>query len=430
MKEKLFVLSMDAMVGEDLAYMETKPNFSRLMRSRAQVKQMCTIYPSITYPAHVSIMTGCRLGKHGVYANTEFKTCDDGIDHWILNSSAVKAEDIFAAAKRVGCTTAAVYWPVTGCNPNVDWLLNEYFFPDPSESILDGFARQGANAQALSVAEENLDRFPTEDYDKTFRLHTGATFDHFINGCACSMIRRYQPDVLLVHNCYLDTVRHHCGVFAPEIRQCLDQMDLWLGELIQAMRDAGVYDCTNFVLLSDHGQMDYSRRIALNAYLERGGFVDLAKDGTVADWRAFAQSNGMSAAVYLKDGADEATAQALERYLHQLAERGVVEAVMTREEVLRRYGLDGPFRFFVEAPKDTAFSDDWQEPAIRYHTGATHGYFPEKGPQPVFVARGPAFRAGTVLPAGRVIDEAPTLAKILGTQMPQAEGRCMDELLK
>ena len=35
MKEKLFVLSVDAMVREDVAYMLTKPNFRKIMEKRA-----------------------------------------------------------------------------------------------------------------------------------------------------------------------------------------------------------------------------------------------------------------------------------------------------------------------------------------------------------------------------------------------------------
>ena len=94
MKEKLFVLSMDAMVHEDVAYLLHKPNFSRLMAQRAEVERVRTIYPSITYPAHTSILTGCRPGRHGVISNTSFKTVNDGIDHWHLYAGAVRAETV------------------------------------------------------------------------------------------------------------------------------------------------------------------------------------------------------------------------------------------------------------------------------------------------------------------------------------------------
>jgi len=35
-----------------------------------------------------------------------------------------------------------------------------------------------------------------------------------------------------------------------------------------------------------------------------------------------------------------------------------------------------------------------------------------------------------MLPRHNVIDEAPTFAKLLGFEMPQAQGQAMDELLK
>lgn len=61
---------------------------------------------------------------------------------------------------------------------------------------------------------------------------------------------------------------------------------------------------------------------------------------------------------------------------------------------------------------------------------ATHGHLPEKGPQPVFAAKGPAFRDGAVLPSGRLVDEAPTLAAVLGLEIPGADGHPVRELLK
>jgi len=165
MSEKLIVLSMDAMVSEDLAYLKTKPNYARLFEKCAQVEKMCTIYPSVTYPAHASMMTGCRPGKHGIYTNGHFKT-GLGRTLWHLESDELQVEDIFAAAKRQGKTTASVYWPITGNNPNIDYLLNEFFFYD-NEPIEESFAGFGANEEALQAVRENLHRYPA--YDVTVR---------------------------------------------------------------------------------------------------------------------------------------------------------------------------------------------------------------------------------------------------------------------
>lgn len=438
MKEKTLVLSMDALVGEDVTYLWNKPNFSNIFAQCAKVNHVKTIYPSITYPAHASIITGCCPGKHGVVTNGAFKTRVGPTD-WHLYSSVIQAEDIFACAKRCGCSTAAIYWPTTGKNTNIDYLINEYFFPDDKEMIDEGFKKLGANEEALQVVYANMDRFPSHYRNRVGKLQLNQTFDDFINGCTCSMIRKYQPDLLLVHNCLIDTLRHKYGVFNDYIREGLDQMDLWLGEIVSAMKEAGVYEQTNFVLLSDHGQLDYVKRIKINLLLAREGFIKVAEDGAVVGWEAFAQSNGMSATIFLREVQNRALYEKVYKFLLKLVSEGIwgISKVYTEAECAKQYGLFGDFSFVVETDGYSAFSDDWKNPLVDhvdrtdYRMGAaTHGYEPEKGPQPIFLGVGPAFQPGVVLEKAEIIDEAPTLARILGGTMEQADGRCMTELLR
>ena len=47
----------------------------------------------------------------------------------------------------------------------------------------------------------------------------------------------------------------------------------------------------------------------------------------------------------------------------------------------------------------------------------------------MFIAKGPAFKAGAYREHGRVIDEAPTYARILGDSLPEAEGCVMEDML-
>lgn len=427
---------MDAMVREDIDYLLTKPNFSRLMKKRAEVTLVRSVYPSSTYPAHTSILTGCNPGKHGIRTNTPLKTYDDHYPHWYLYCKSIRTEDLFAAAKRAGCTTASVFWPITGCNPNIDHVIDEYFLFFKEENPLETFTRLGADEVAIEAIRENLSLLPHRD-PETRELNRD--FDDFIMGCTCSLIRSAQPDVLLVHNCRLDTLRHSNGVFNEAVTAGLDQTDLWLGDVIHAMEDAGVYENTNFVILSDHGQMDLSRKVSLNALLVQEGFIDLAPDGQLYDWRAFAQSGGMSAAVYLDDPENKDLYQHVQAYLQKLVDEKVwgFTKVYTIPELQEKYGTYGPFSFMVATDGQTAVLENLTGPALTQidlsdcRTGsATHGYEPEFGPQPVFLGRGPAFKEGAVLAQARLIDEAPTLARILGQEMSQAEGRCLEELLK
>lgn len=435
MKQKLFILSMDAMVHEDVAYMMQKPNFARIMAKRAEVEKVCTVYPSMTYPAHTAIITGCRPGKNGIYVNSKIKPFKDGYVHWPLESRRVRVENLFAAAKRAGCSTAAVYWPITACDPNIDHVINEYFFYLPDEDIVETFRRQGSSEAALQAVRENMPRFRYEKRAKGIGPNLSNTMDDFIMGCTCSLLRSEKPDVLALHNCYIDSTRHYYGAFAPEVYKALDQMDVWLGEVLQAMEDAGGYEDVNFIILSDHGQMNFDRYTRLNVLLQRGGFIDIAPDGSVYDWRAFCKG-GMSAPVFLSDPNYEPLRREVYECLKELAKdpRWGIEDVFTVEETREMYGTYGTFSFMVEGDGHTSFTDDWHgEPSVPVEAiegyRAKHGYRPEKGPQPVFLAAGPAFRPGAVVETAHVTDEAPTLAAVLGQTLPQADGRVLRELL-
>ena len=77
MKEKhLIVVSVDAMVFEDLEYAGSLPAFSRLMEGGAIIERVKTIYPSLTHPVHATIMTGCPAGKTGIICNERFAPFD------------------------------------------------------------------------------------------------------------------------------------------------------------------------------------------------------------------------------------------------------------------------------------------------------------------------------------------------------------------
>ena len=434
MKQKLFVLSMDAMVFEDLEYMATKPNFQRLFSKRAQVERVQSVFPAITYPCHTTLATGCNPGKHGIYNNYAFMDHEDNKKHWYLFKKSVRVEDIFAAAKRAGCTTASVYWPICGCNPNIDHIINEYFFFYPEEDFEEAFRRMGADEVALDVVREHKHILEARRAgDKSLSI------DHFTMRCVCSMIRKAKPDVMLVHNSTPDSFRHRYGVFGEQVKEALDRTDMWLGDVIAAMEDAGTFEDTNFVLLSDHGQLDYSRRIRLNVLLAEKGFVDIAPDGTVYDWQAFAQSNGMSASVYLRDPGNKVVYEQVRAYLQELVDCGEYgfTHVYTNEEAKEKYGTYGPFSFIIATDGKTSVSPEWTADAIEElgdgelrPVKGNHGHEPELGPQPIFVARGPAFKEGAVLKTAKLIDIAPTLAGVLGQEMPQAEGHCLRELLK
>ena len=432
MKQKLFILSMDAMVREDIAYLQTKPNFQKIMEKRAEVDKVLTVYPASTYPAHTTLMTGCYPGKHGVYSNHPLRAITDGIPHWPTEHTWVYAEDLFAAAKRAGCTTASVFWPITANNPNVDYIINEYFFYYPKEGdrIEEVFAAQGANEETLKAIWENIRHFPREAKGM---LPVADRFDDFLMGCTCSLIRNVQPDVMLVHNCLLDSFRHMGGVFSDRIPKCLDKTDEWLGDVIAAMEDAGVYEQTNFIILSDHGQLNVNRRVNINVLFQKAGFLEVAPNNTVYNWKAYGQTNGVSTTVHLIDNTNRKLYDRVHAYLKELQDSGKygIQKIYTKDELLEKYGQSGPYSFIIEGEDGISFGNDFiGDEVTNIPTRGSHGHMPEKGPQPVFMAHGPDFKENVTLANANLVDIAPTLAAVLGQTLADADGRAMTELLK
>ena len=72
MKKKskyLIVISVDALSEIDFESIKQMKNFGELIRKGAYSKEVRGIYPTLTYPSHVSIITGNYPNKHKVWSN-------------------------------------------------------------------------------------------------------------------------------------------------------------------------------------------------------------------------------------------------------------------------------------------------------------------------------------------------------------------------
>ena len=66
-RNKLIVMSIDALFDEDIPCIKELPNFNRLLKNSARVRGgMRGIYPALTYPSHVSMITGTYPERHHI----------------------------------------------------------------------------------------------------------------------------------------------------------------------------------------------------------------------------------------------------------------------------------------------------------------------------------------------------------------------------
>ncbi len=429
MSKHVIVISEDALVYEDLETLKEYPNFRKIWEKAARVDRTRSVYPSVTYPAHASMMTGVYPDRHGVI-NNEQTIIGEVSSKWVHFRDSVKAPTIFDRAKAAGLTTASVFWPVTGNDPAIDYLIDEYW-PQDGETLRQCFKNSGSSAEVLEKAiDPNLHLLIS-------RVHPYC--DQFINACACAIIRAFKPNLLMVHMANIDDYRHKTGIFSPRVTGGLYEIDLWLGDIIKAAQDAGIYDDTTFFIISDHGQMNICRTIAPNVLLAENGLITVAADGAFADYQAFCKSTGMSCQVYLRDPDDSAVYDKVHALLRHMCDEGVygISRVYTAEEALREERLSGGFSFVLETDGYTSFRNDWTRPLVRtldisdYRFGrATHGHHPDKGPQPTLLAFGPDIRAGAHIETRRPIVDIPvTVARALGVDMPGVEGSAIEEML-
>ena len=438
-KKRLLVFSVDALVSEDVDILRRKPNFQKYIAGGAEVKKVHTVYPSVTYPAHTSMITGAWPEKHGVISNYRFTT-DSKNDTWQWDRCAVKVPDVLTAAKKAGYTTGSVFWPVTGNHPYVDYLIDEYWLPDKGQTLRTGFAKMGSSPEMLDIIEKNAGKLaPTYVLTGRTNFCVFPEIDDFMISCAADVIREYAPEVMFVHNGNIDHQRHVTGVFSSAVISALDIVDEEIGQLGEALEAAGVLDDTNFVLTSDHGQRQIVRTVKLNVYLKEAGFIETDERGKVKNWKAYSFSNAMSSLIYLKDPGDRETADRVYELLRKLCDEGIygIGQVLTKEEVKEKWHLDGDFTWVVESDGYTSFSDSCKRPLVPpmdlsdFRFGrATHGYMPEFGPQPVFLAKGPDITEGFFAERCEIVDEAPTYAALLGVDLPDADGKAVEGFVR
>lgn len=73
---------------------------------------------------------------------------------------------------------------------------------------------------------------------------------------AVRYIKEAKPLLLAVTYDNPDHVGHTAGHDTPEIYEIMTYLDQQIGQLIQATKDAGIYDETVFIISSDHGGID------------------------------------------------------------------------------------------------------------------------------------------------------------------------------
>jgi hypothetical protein len=169
----------------------------------------------------------------------------------------------------------------------------------------------------------------------------------------------------------------------------------------------------------DRGFLAVHTEIHPNVVLARRQLLPATR--SLGRWGAIARPNGGSAFVY---AVDEARAVAARRALEDASAETKAFRVVSAEELFE-LGADPETWFGLEARPGWVFgaraSGALLEPA---RARGASGYLPRlREMEPAFVLWGRGVRAGVRIPSMRQSDIAPTLARLLGTDLDAADGR-------
>jgi predicted AlkP superfamily pyrophosphatase or phosphodiesterase len=406
------------------------PTLRMLRRLGASAEGMMTTFPSVTWPAHTSLITGTPPRAHGILANTTY-------DRWtrqpivyigdpqLTKDQAVRVPTLYDAAHHAGLKTAAVIWPCTNGARSLDWMIPDSSRPEPH----DKYTTPGL-AKDLAAGGLDISQLGAWGWQKQYALRR----DRLYAQVACYLLEHKHVNLVLVHLVSTDGVQHLFGPRTFPAYQAAAFEDGCIKQIWNTLRKPEFAGNSALFVVSDHGFAPYDKFIEPNVVLQHLGLIDVGPQASVNVRHAWADPTGGSAFVYLFD--DKAVSQT-ERIVAELSKLAGVESVL-RAADFAKLGLPDP-RENSEMPQlilttrpGFSFGDAVAgEPVVDAggHKG-THGHRPEPGyMQATFVAAGAGIKAGMKLKQIENIDVAPTIARLLKVPFPSAEGRVLSEIL-
>jgi len=389
------------------------PNLRALAADGAYATGVRGVVPTLTYPSHMTLLTGASPARHGIYANTTFDPYDRNEKGWYWYAEDGRAETLWDAATAAHLTSANVYWP-TSVGAHVTWNLPQIWRTGTADDLkLQRALSTPGVERALSAT---LGRYPGG-------MEETVAEDEVRSRFAVRLIETRHPGFMTVYFTGLDTEQHSSGPFSAASNGVLERIDVLIGDLRAAAQKAA-RGRGFFCVVSDHGFAAVEHDVNLQAAFLAAGLFSVDDAHKIVSWRAFPWLAGGMAAVMLADPADATVRAEVGDLLARLAadpDNGI-ERVIPREAVPATGGFPDA-AFLVQLKIGYEMGSARVPPLISKPANlGMHGYAPEHAEM-----RSSFFLVGPHVPAARSLGEidmrriAPTLARLMGTSLRQAE---------
>lgn len=417
----LFIISLDALGFSDEEIYKDLPFFKKCIEKGTWIRRLKSIYPTLTYPIHSTVVSGRYPTSHKIDNNLKLEPEKIYMD-WYWDEKYLEGDSIFKAAKRKGLKVASFRWPATGFGEI------EYNFPEvwswDGEYLEDHMMRKGTTDFVKELKRE-FGEFTAQSIQEEK--------DEYIAKAASYTFKKYQPDITFIHLVDVDSVKHRFGSTHFGVERAIKSLDNRLEKMFEEISKVKDLDEIDIILMSDHSQIDTSLGIRLNKLLADMKLLVPEEDGTTKDYEAYFLTCGGSAALYLKDESNIEIAQRIKEELEKLDLEGI-DKIFTKEEIVK-LGASDKAVLWVEAKEGYAFEPNANGEIFTgdyfIEIAGNHGFLPDKEKNlamGIFV--GPSFKENKVIEKEELIRIAPTVDKILNLGIKDMVETPINESLK
>ena len=408
------VISLDGFPAYDLEDPKLPaPTLRQLMSSGSWAKRMQPVNPTVTWPNHTTMVTGLFPRDHGLLYNGALVRSENPlavkVDPTVEKSRMVHVPTIYDIAHESGLTTAQVDWVAINNASTINWA-----FPERAKAS-DPLVAEMISKGLLRADDVGNEGKPTILWRDEIWTRAGSY-----------IIREHKPNLLLFHLLSLDATHHVYGPRTLASYDAIAFLDSCVKQLVDAARDAGMFDRTTFIIVSDHGFKAVTKQIHLKSLLANAHLSSSVQ----------AVPEGGSAMVYLEKS-DRSKLLPEARELFSKTEG--VQSVAGESEYAP-LGLPTPEEdpqapdLVVYAKDGYGFSGGKEGDPVITSTEppvGSHGYRntdPEM--DAIFIASGYSIRPHVVLDKIRNLSVAPTIASLLNLKLPKTEAPALEEILQ
>jgi predicted AlkP superfamily pyrophosphatase or phosphodiesterase len=383
------------------------PTLRSLMARGAYARGVVGVLPTVTYPSHTTMITGVPPSVHGIINNTWVDPEGVSAGAWYWYARDIKAPTLPGMLRASGMTAAAVSWPVT-VGMDLDYRVPEHFRSRHPEAL--SLLRALSTPHLIDGYEASLPAglaWPPTDAERT--------------GLAAWIIRTYKPNFLMLHVFDNDTASHASGPESPEAAAELEKNDAQVATLLGAIKDAGLADRTDVVIVSDHGFVTLQTQLQPNFALKQEGLIRVNERGTITAWDAYVKSAGGSGFVYLQKPDDAAIGTRVQRILETLAADAAngIDRVWTPAD-LARVGADPAASFAITMKPGFYLGASHGELRVPTTSKGGHGFDPSlPALHASLIMAGPRVTARGDLGVVRMTQIGPTMAKWFGVRLSE-----------